>query len=72
MEYIVERIAIDTVILEAPDRSHLSVSIALLPCGIKEGDLVLYDEADGYRIDEKKTEERRLMMAEKQRKLFGN
>lgn len=70
MDYIVERIEENFVILELPDRSHRTVLLDRFLDPVTEGDVVFQD-GKFYRTDVLKTVKRREEMVKKTRRLFG-
>lgn len=70
MEYIVDRLEENLVVLECEDQSHLTVPAENLPDGVKEGDIVSFSAEKGYQIEREKTNLRRLALFKKQEKLF--
>ena len=68
-KYIVDRIEGDFAILESENSTLKDVEIDCIK-GCKEGDVVIFENGK-YRIDEMLTMERKAIISEKMRKLFG-
>lgn len=68
-KYIVDRIEGDFAVLESENSAMKDVELNLIE-GCSEGDVVIFENGK-YRIDEILTMERKTIIAEKMRKLFG-
>ncbi len=71
MRLVVERISENFVILEKEDMTHTEVEIGVLPEGIKEGNILVFD-GEKYLVDYNDECETRRRIAEKQRAVFKN
>lgn len=68
-KYIVDRIEGDFAVLENENSSFKDVELNLIE-GCREGDVVIFENGK-YRVDKVLTMERKTVIAEKMRKLFG-
>lgn len=66
--YIVDRIEGALAVLESDDMAYHDAPVADLPEGVKRGDC-LEREGDSWRIDEVRTEERRVRLEKLRRSL---
>ena len=71
MKLIVDRITENIAVLEKVDLSHIELDVSLLPKGIKEGSVIMYENGV-YTIDDADEEERRKRIFAKQRLVFTN
>lgn len=69
MKLTVERIVEGVAVLEKEDLSHIEVKISLLPEGIREGNVLIYD-GSAYSLDEEAEKEQRTRIINKQRSAF--
>ena len=69
MKLTVERIVEGVAVLEKEDLSHIEVEISLLPEGIREGNVLIYD-GSAYSLDEEAEKEQRMRIINKQRSAF--
>ncbi len=69
MKLTVERIYQDIAVLEKEDMSHIEVSTKLLPEGLKEGNVLIFNGFD-YLIDTEAEAQARKRIIEKQRSIF--
>ena len=69
MKLTVERIYQDFAVLEKEDMSHIETSTKLLPKGLKEGNVLVFDGSD-YLVDAEAEVEARARIIEKQRSIF--
>lgn len=69
MRFTVERIYQDIAVLEKEDMTHIEVSTALLPEGVKEGNVLVFNGAD-YITDIDAEAEARTEIIKKQRSIF--
>ncbi len=69
MKLIVERICQDIAVLEKENLTHIEVSTSLLPEGVKEGSVLIFDGTD-YHIDAEAEAEIRARIINKQRSIF--
>jgi len=69
MKLTVERIGTDFVILEKEDFSRVKVDISVLPSGLKEGNVLIFDGSE-YRCDADAEAQARKRIIEKQRTVF--
>ena len=69
MRLVVEKISEDFAILEKDDLSHIQVDISLMPSGLKEGNILIYDGKE-YHIDTEAEEQIRKRIIQKQRSIF--
>lgn len=68
-KYIVDRIEGDFAVLESEDGKTENVNISNIN-GCSEGDVIIFENGN-YRIDTKLSEDRKILIAEKMKKLFG-
>lgn len=71
MKFTVEAIEDGIAILENDSGEKIEISVDNLPDGIKEGSILTVIDAE-FKILIEDTRERRRMMFEKQRRLFGD
>ncbi len=69
MKLIVDRIEEGIAVLEKEDMTRISISAEMLPQGVKEGSILLFDGVN-YIIDTEAVSERKKAMLEKQKLLF--
>lgn len=69
MKLTVERIVEGVAVLEKEDLSHIEVEISLLPEGIREGNVLIYD-GSAYSLDEEAEKKQRTRIINKQRSAF--
>ena len=70
MRLTVERIVGDVVLLEKEDMSHDKVELELLPQGVREGSILLFDGSK-YSFDTKAEAETRARILAKQKSAFS-
>lgn len=70
VQYIVERIMDELVILETPQRSHVYVPKTSFLTAMKQGDVVEQLE-QGYAVNQEETERRRADMIRLTKTVFG-
>jgi len=69
--YTVDRIEENIAVLFDDDDNKSDVPVSELPEGLKEGDILRFDEEDKtYVIDKEKTEQTKLSIEERFKKLF--
>mgnify|MGYP003310328784 CR=1 FL=1 len=71
MKLTVDRIEEGTAVLEKEDLTHITVPAQILPQGVKEGSVLIFDGVN-YNIDAEAESERRKAMLRKQNLLFKN
>lgn len=69
MKLTVERIVEGVAVLEKEDLSHIEVEISLLPEGIREGNVLIYD-GSAYSLYKEAEKEQRTRIINKQRSAF--
>lgn len=69
MKYTIDRIEEGIAVCEDSNGNHINIQTALLPEGVKEGDIISAGD-NGFVICREETEERRKQMAVRQRNIF--
>ena len=69
MKLTVDRITEGIAVLEKEDMTHLEVSVDKLPCGVKEGNVLVFDGST-YRVDANAQAEAKARIINKQRSIF--
>ncbi len=69
MKFIVDRIEEGIAVLEKEDMTHISISVEMLPKGVKAGCILAFDGVN-YIIDAEAEAARKKAMLEKQMLLF--
>ncbi len=69
---IIDRFEGKYAICEDADQKYFAIETAELPQGAAEGSVLLISEEGELSLDQEETERRRLRIAEKQGRVFGN
>lgn len=69
--YSVSRIEEGIAVLEFPDGEFREVEISLLPDGVKEGNILVKNQNNGFTFDFEEEKRRKDRLLELQNKIFG-
>ncbi len=69
---VIDRFEGKYAICEDGEQKYFAIECAELPAGAKEGCVLLISEEGELTLDAEETERRRRLMAEKQRRAFGD